>query len=166
MPFPLSLSGRVFSEQPGVDATIERAERALHWQRAKSVAREGADALVFQGSFLNRRLGGSVLTVISRGRLRASQAESLLQVDYDLHFGQNILVRGALTAFAFTFIYFGVPAGASNKTIVVGLVFWFILAAIDYLLASVMFPRFLTAVLKKKAAPPATDDSPWAKPRR
>lgn len=163
MPFPLSLRGRVFSEQPGVEATLERAERALHWQRAKSVAREG-DSLVFQGSFLNRRLGGSILTVISRGRIRASQVESLLQVDYDLHFGQNILVRGALAAFAFTFIYFGVPAGASNKTIIVGLVFWFILAATDYLLAAAMFPRFLTAALKKKAVVPAANESPWQKP--
>jgi hypothetical protein len=149
MPFPVSLNGAVFSELDTIEATLERAEAVLRDQRAKTVDREGTDGLRFQGSFLNRRWGGSVLTVVSWGRLRVSRSESLIRVDYHLGFVQNILVRGAVAAAAFGFIYFGVPAGNSSRTLMAGFAFWLLLAALDYWLAAWLFPRYLASELRK-----------------
>jgi hypothetical protein len=150
MAFPISLRGTVFSELEDVDATLSKAERALWSQKAKSVERKADGTIYFRGSFLNRRLGGSVLTVVSWGTIRASQSESLIQVQYELNFGQNILVRGVVTAIAFGFIFFGVRSGASLITFAAALVFWFMLAALDYLLANWMFPRFMAAQFTRR----------------
>lgn len=149
MPFPLSLSGRAVCDvELGVPDALDRIEASLREQRAREISREGTDGLVFAGSFLSRRWGGSVLTVISRGRLRIARSASLLQVDYSLEFLQNVLVRGAVTAVAFLFIYLGVPTARTLTTFVAGLGFWFLLAALDYLVAASIFPRFLESELR------------------
>jgi hypothetical protein len=149
MAFPLSLQGRAFSELADVESTLGRLEGCLRDARARSVRREG-EAIRFRGSFISRRFGGSVLTVISWGCLRVSRSDSLIQVEYDLHFLQNHLVRGAVTAAAFGAIYFGVATANSFKTIVAGLIFWFLLVSLDYMLAASVFPKFLTMQLKER----------------
>jgi hypothetical protein len=152
MPFPTSLHGAVFSELDGEEATLDRLEKSLRSQMARSLMREGSE-LHFTGSFMNLRFSGSVLTVISRGRVRVSQPDGLIKVDYDLHFVQNILVRGACVAAGFAFILWRVRAADPLKTIVAGLMFWIALIGLDYLLAASMFPRFLQAQLKTRQTP-------------
>jgi hypothetical protein len=152
VPYPLSLRGTVFSELADIDATLERVEQALRAQRAKTVERDpgASNTVLFRGSFLNRRFGGSVLTTISSGAVRASRVESLIQVEYELRFAQNILVRGAICALAFGFIFLGVRDANTLKTVVVGLGFWLLVSSLDYGLAAWMFPRFLGARLRKE----------------
>ena len=146
MPYPLSLQGTAFSELPDVDSTLTRIEESLREAKARGLKREG-DTLRFKGSFLSRRFGGSVLTVISWGTIRVSRADSLVQAEYKLHFLQNHLVRGAVSAAAFGAIYFGVKTADSLTTIAAGTAFWILLASLDYLLAASVFPRYLTSKL-------------------
>lgn len=146
MPFPLSLRGTAFSEFPDVETTLARIEEGLRGQQARSVKRDG-DTLRFKGSFMSRRFGGSVLTTISWGTIRVSRSDALIQAEYDLHFLQNHLVRGAIAAVAFGSIYFGIKTADTLMTIAAGTSFWFVLVALDYLLAATMFPRFLAAKL-------------------
>ena len=149
MPYPLSLQGKAFSELPDVEATLQRLDQCLREARARSIQRDG-DAIRFRGSFLSRRFGGSVLTVVSWGVLRVSRADAVVQVEYDLHFLQNHLVRGAVSALAFGAIYFGIKTANTATTLVAGLLFWALMATLDYLLARSLFPGYLAMKLSKE----------------
>ena len=146
MPYPLSLHGKAPSELSDVQSTLDRIETALREAKARDVKREG-ESIRFKGSFMSRRFGGSVLTVVSWGTIRVARTDSGVQAEYGLHFLRNHLVRGAVSAAAFGAIYFGVKTADLALTVAAGTAFWVLLASLDYMLAATLFPRYLASKL-------------------
>jgi len=142
MGFPLSARGTVFSELSSVPDTLSKIEESLREAKARGLKRDG-EVIRFRGSFMSKRFGGSVLTVISQGSIRVTEVQGQVQVAYDLHFLQNHLFRAAVSAAAFGAIFFGVKTADPATTVAAGVLFWILLVTLDYLLATSGFPRFL-----------------------
>jgi hypothetical protein len=148
MPYPLTLNGKVPSEVSDIQAALTKIEDGLREGKARGVRREG-DAIHFQGSLMARRFGGSVLTVISWGTIRVVRSGDQVEAEYSLHFIRNHAIRAAVTGAAFGAIYFGVKTLDPVTVATAGVLFWILLASMDYLMAASIFPRYLASKLQE-----------------